>query len=238
MTTGPEATIALNAVYGPVPQGEGPTAGHPRIFVRTYRCNLYCGWCDVPWTWNTDEYPMNNHMEKWRVHDLAAHLETMRAPRTGLVITGGEPMLQGRALTELMYRTEGWWTFTEMETNGTRAPDSDPGGLTHLIDQFNVSPKLRNSGNRDKHRGIDPEWRRVSNKIGKFVVTGPEELNEVAELADELQLAPNRIWVMPEARDVLTLTDRHRRIEHAVMERGWNLTTRMQVVGWGNEPGH
>ena len=69
-------------------QGEGPWAGWPAIFIRFAGCNLRCSWCDTEFEQNA------------AVLSLAALLdhiivlsEDCRCTR--LVLTGGEPLLQG-----------------------------------------------------------------------------------------------------------------------------------------------
>ena len=71
--------------------------------------------------------------------------------------------------------------------------------------------------------------------VFKFVVTDPVELDEVATIADECGLTD--IWIMPEGTDAETLTARQRALAPAVLERGWNLTTRLHILLWGAKRG-
>ncbi|MDP7588184.1 MAG: hypothetical protein FI737_08495 [SAR202 cluster bacterium] len=61
-----------------------------------------------------------------------------------VVITGGKPLLQQVELTPLVESLAAVGYTLEVETNGTIPPL--PGILGH-IGQWNVSPKLRTSGN-------------------------------------------------------------------------------------------
>ena len=63
-----------------------------------------------------------------------------------LVITGGEPLMQQDDLVELVTFLKPEF-YVEVETNGTILPNNE---LTTLVDQWNVSPKTKNSGNPEK----------------------------------------------------------------------------------------
>ena len=63
-----------------------------------------------------------------------------------LVITGGEPLLWQENIVNLMdyiNKVEHFIPFCECETNGTILPDPE---VDRVISQYNVSPKLKNSG--------------------------------------------------------------------------------------------
>ena len=71
--------------------------------------------------------------------------------------------------------------------------------------------------------------------IFKFVVAEPAELDEVASIVDRFSLEP--VWIMPEGTDAETVTARMRVLADPVSARGWNLTTRLHVLVWGDERG-
>ncbi|MFF0413424.1 6-carboxytetrahydropterin synthase [Kitasatospora sp. NPDC004745] len=72
-------------------QGEGPSTGRRAAFVRCC-CNLTCGWCDTPETWDTRRFNLTTESSWWAVEDLAAW--ALEGTEPIIVITGGEPLLQ------------------------------------------------------------------------------------------------------------------------------------------------
>ena len=91
-------------------QGEGRSAGLPCTFVRLSRCNLACQWCDTAYTWRFegDNRPHRDGLRFDRKanqitlseEDVAARIMALGGNR--LVITGGEPLLQGAALARMV----------------------------------------------------------------------------------------------------------------------------------------
>ncbi|MGQ0431846.1 MAG: 7-carboxy-7-deazaguanine synthase QueE [Microthrixaceae bacterium] len=225
--------LVVAEVFGPTFQGEGPSIGRRAGFVRLGRCNLDCAWCDTPYTWDWDRFDPAVELRRTPVASVLAELVAM-APEI-VVVTGGEPLLQQRHLAPLLAgcAAQGW--PVEIETNGTIVPEPAIVGLVH---QWNVSPKLANSG-IELGRRIRPDalaaLRATGRAVFKFVVTHQDELAEVAELAETHRLAP--IWIMPEGTDPTTVTERARQLAQPVLDRGWNLTPRLHVLLWGDERG-
>lgn len=236
-TAAPVATaadeLAVNEVFGPTIQGEGPTAGRRAGFVRLARCNLSCSWCDTPYTWDWSRYDPAREIHRRRPAELLERIEAMGVDR--VVVTGGEPLLQQRRLVPLLEgcRARGW--AVEIETNGTRVP------LAAVVapgTQLNVSIKLANSGLAEARR-IRPTAIRAlagcGQAIFKFVVAAPADLDEVAALADRLGLQP--VWITPEGTTPEAILAATRELADAVVARGWHMGTRLHVLAWGNERG-
>ncbi|GAC1479412.1 MAG: 7-carboxy-7-deazaguanine synthase QueE [Acidimicrobiales bacterium] len=222
--------LVVAEVFGPTFQGEGPSAGRLAMFLRLGRCNLDCSWCDTPYTWDWTRYDRGEELHARAVDDVAAQLGAIGAPL--LVVTGGEPLLQQRALGPLLHRLRPSLARIEVETNGTVTPSAE---LAELVDGWNVSPKLANSG-IDHDRRIKPDILRALAATGraaaKFVVTGPADLDEAATIAGAAGLRD--VWIMPEARDAATLEARLRELAPLVLARGWNLSNRLHVALWGD----
>src|ERR1700674_1282213 len=150
----PTQSLVVSEVFGPTFQGEGPSIGRRCSFLRLGGCNLHCSWCDTPYTWdwtgrNGKKYDPKVELSRMSTADVMASLSATHTEM--LVISGGEPLLQQRALLPLLEAAaeRGWWT--EIETAGTIAPTIE---TTERVSRFNVSPKLANSGNRLERRYV------------------------------------------------------------------------------------
>jgi organic radical activating enzyme len=152
-----------------------------------------------------------------------------------LVVTGGEPLLQQRVLTPLLRECADRGLRIEVETAGTIAPLD---AITQHVSQFNVSPKLANSGNPLTKR-LRPEaldrLQGTGKAIWKFVVTQLSDLQEVDDLVSQYHLFP--IYVMPEGTSADTVLARSRELADPVLARGWNLTSRLHILLYGNRRG-
>lgn len=228
-----DADLVVAEVFGPTFQGEGPSLGRRACFVRLGRCNLDCRWCDTPYTWDWQRYDPATELRRVSVDDIVARL--VAADPEIVVVTGGEPLLQQRRLVPLLEACDRHGWPVEVETNGTLAPDT---ALVPLVARWNVSPKLTNSGVAHDRRVRAAPLRALTatgRAAFKFVVATEDELDEVAELVDAHDLHP--VWIMPEGTDAATVLDRGRRLSEPTLARGWNLTTRLHVLLWGDERG-
>lgn len=228
-------------------QGEGASIGRPSVFVRLSRCNLACHWCDTAYTWR---FEGDNRAHRDGRHfaraanqvttteaDLAERLAGFAEDR--LVITGGEPLLQGAALARMLadLRARKPGLHVEIETNGSVAPHP---ALDPLVDQYNVSPKLAHSGN-PADLALIPErlaaWAADARAYFKFVIAAEADLAEVDALQQAHAIAPERLFVMPEGTDSATLRERSRWLAAAALERGWRFTDRLHIHLYGDTRG-
>ena len=188
---------------------------------------------DTPYTWDWSRYEPAREVHRLSVDELLERIDAMGVDR--LVITGGEPLLEQARLLELLEACAARAWAVEVETNGTRAPLP---AVAALVEQFNVAIKLANSAMAERAR-IRPAAIRALADSGraafKFVVEEPRELDEVAELVDRFGLAP--VWIMPQATTPEMVVEGMRRLSEPVLERGWNMTSRLHVLAWGNERG-
>ena len=224
-------------------QGEGASLGAPAVFLRLSLCNLHCQWCDTPYTWNWEGTPWP-HQDDKKFSKAAQILELSPAEIAPLilkyqcdrlVITGGEPLLQQGELVDLLKFLPGI-PFIEVETNGTQMPTED--FIAAASPQFNVSPKLANSGMKPELR-LKPDvlqfFSTFSNSFFKFVVCNSTDLGEVLKLKQQFEIPPSRIHLMPEGRDSKSLSDRSLWLADICRDHGFRFSPRLHVLLWGNE---
>ena len=132
--------MQVNEIFKSI-QGEGPNFGKPAIFLRTAQCNLKCTWCDTKYTWDWKNYDFQKEVKEMTIDEVKDAILDLEIKH--LVITGGEPLLQQDDLADLLSFLKPDF-YVEVETNCTILPNKM---LTDLIDQWNVSPKTKNSGN-------------------------------------------------------------------------------------------
>jgi 7-carboxy-7-deazaguanine synthase len=228
-------------------QGEGASIGRPSTFIRLSRCNLACVWCDTAYTWRFtgDNRPHRDDEAFERAanqvtlsEDAAAARIAALAPKR-LVITGGEPLLQGpalaRMLTALMaQRPE---MHVEIETNGSVPPHP---ALDALVHQYNVSPKLSHSGN-PAELALAPErlahWAGEPRAWLKFVIAEPADVDEVIALQRAFAIPAARIYLMPEGRSGEILRARGRWLAEICSEHEFNFTDRLHIHLYGDTRG-
>lgn len=165
--------------------------------------------CDTPYTWNwlktpfehPDKYDRKKEIHRMQmdfVIEKLEHLSAINNNLKNLVISGGEPLLQWKALLRIIQKlkAKGWWI--EVETNGTVLPNPM---FLDLIDQINCSPKLENSGDPLSDR-IKPQVLRAFTQLKKttfkFVVSSQIDMEEIVNLVKQYDM--KEVYLMPMGR--------------------------------------
>ncbi|MFM5885462.1 MAG: 7-carboxy-7-deazaguanine synthase QueE [Novosphingobium sp.] len=224
-------------------QGEGRSAGLPCTFVRLSRCNLACSWCDTAYTWRFegDNRPHRDGVTFERKANQVVLSEAEVAARimalggSRLVITGGEPLLQGAQLARMVALLEGH--TVEIETNGTVAPHPE---LDPLVSQYNVSPKLKHSGNSPDMALIPMRistWAKEPKANFKFVISAPEDLAEVIELQSAYAIPGSRIQLMPEGTTSAVIRSRSTWLAPLALDHGLGFSDRLHIHLYGDTRG-
>jgi 7-carboxy-7-deazaguanine synthase len=216
------------------------------MFLRLAGCNLACTWCDTPYTWdwtgkNGTRYSPKNEMRMMTVDEVLGSLLAVdwRGVQPGLVITGGEPLLQQKTLWGLISELHQRDWYIEIETNGTVLPTWP--AAASFVSQYNVSPKLASSGNLLSRRlNLDAlKWfaNRARRACFKFVCTSEADLAEVDSFRAAIPIPPDRVYIMPEGTSAAGLIQKGARLLPSVVARRYNMTTRLHILLSGNMRG-
>lgn len=237
-------------------QGEGNTMGKPSVFMRLQGCNLMCGGR------GTEKDKELHDGATWRCDTIEVWLKGKKHPAqqyaidvfnrfldpflngSQLVITGGEPMLQQDQLIPFL-RMLGKQTSKkiriEVETNGTIMPVHK---FATLIDQFNVSPKLVNSGMNYKARHKKEvikyfsEIARLDHAIFKFVITNKADLEEIKkDFIKPYGINSHRIYLMPGCSTRHEFEQIAPLVVDECMKHGFQFSSRLQINLWNETTG-
>lgn len=193
--------------------------------------------CDTPYTWDASRFDLRAEGKRMTVSQI---LKKVSAGRPELaVITGGEPLLhQGQ---------DGWVPLLsglvehgmkiEVETNGTVAPLQ---ATENRVARFNVSPKLSHSGDaEDKRLNYDILRKLVITgcAVFKFVARDGIDLEQVDKIVQRAQIPNEMVWIMPLGTDAASITQGIEVLAPLVVQRCWNLTTRLHVLAYGDKRG-
>lgn len=131
---------STEGVFGPTLQGEGVNIGVPCAFVRLYGCDFRCTWCDTPFALGKDK---GGSFEEVTAQEIFQRLKALKSSFKWVVLSGGNPLAQGRNLDLLFMELVIAGYEIQVETQGSIAP-------TYLArkhtDFWSISPKLPSAG--------------------------------------------------------------------------------------------
>jgi len=215
-------------------QGEGNNAGKPAVFLRTAECNLKCVWCDTKYTWDWKNYDYSKEVNEMSIKEVRQSLEQFRIRH--LVITGGEPLMQQDDLAELLTFLKPKF-YVEVETNGTILPNNT---LSVLVDQWNVSPKTKNSGN-PLEMCEDNEcytfFSKKKNCYFKYVVESEDDLIEINQLISKHNLEKKRVLLMTQAMTKEEILAKEKNVFTLSKKNSLGFSPRLHVMKWGSQRG-
>lgn len=226
-------TIKISEIFESL-QGEGPSLGEPATFVRLALCNLRCEWCDTRYTWDFARYSYEEEVRELPIADVVSRILSSNPRR--VILTGGEPLVQSAALEALLAQIPPEITV-EIETNGTLSPSA---ALVRRVDQWNVSPKLENSGEAPhRRRKLDALRTLLATERAylKLVVRSDADRDEAVTLIDELAWPRPRVCLMPEAPTPSLHAERAPLVAAMSQTLGVRFSPRLHVLMWGGERG-
>jgi organic radical activating enzyme len=224
--------LAISEMFADTIQGEGIYAGHPATFIRLQGCTLQCTWCDTLDVWpHGNEYSFDEVIEL-----LRPFKEKYKFGRQHIILTGGSPLKQVYQLHRFLEQltiTFGFKPFIECENEAVLMP----GPLLMWVDCWNNSPKLSNSGMKERAR-IKPEVLKVMSDLPnswfKFVVSGPEDWEEILKFP---YISKKQIILMPEGVSQTELNASRDEIVEMAVRHGVRFSDRLHVTIWNKKTG-
>ena len=150
--------------------------GHMTTFIRLAGCNLKCGYCDT--------LPAQVSDNSLTMTPRAVVAEVLTRKPYKVTITGGEPLMQGIELEELVRLLWGYHIFVTIETNGSFPIPVLP--CTWIADY-----KLKGSG-MGKHMQLKNFDSLNNNSYVKFVCTNRADYEEAKAVS--LKLRARHCW--------------------------------------------
>jgi 7-carboxy-7-deazaguanine synthase len=247
-------------------QGEGKLTGVPSLFVRLASCNLRCIWtlpdgsfcrCDTPYASFNAEQDLQ--LSTNEVFELIKH---NIGDLNHVVITGGEPLLQHKALAILTNRLKTELNLhLTVETNGTLFAED----VAQHIDLFSISPKLSNSdpspqkiekyglrpagplnyhASKRKNTEVLQEYINFCNSTGKemqlkFVIGQKDDYIEIKKefLENLYNWKKDDIMLMPLGATPEELKTTSNMVLEMAIKNGWRFASRMHIDLFGPIPG-
>ncbi len=205
------------------------------MFVRTSGCNLRCVWCDTPYTsWNPEGSNLTLDEIVRRVLEYKAAY---------LVLTGGEPMIAPESQPLTSRLSEAGLHIT-VETAGTVFNPV-------ACNLMSISPKLKNSVPLQREGG---KWAEQHERLRfqpdvlrrliaaypyqlKFVVSGPEDMDEIENICEAAGADKERVMLMPEGTRREIIHERSLWMVEICKSRGYRFSPRLHVDLWGDRRG-
>lgn len=225
--------MQVNEIFKSI-QGEGPNFGKPAIFLRTAQCNLKCTWCDTKYTWDWKNYDFQKEVKEMTVDEVKDAILDLEIKH--LVITGGEPLLQQDDLADLLSFLKPDF-YVEVETNCTILPNKM---LTDLIDQWNVSPKTKNSGNPlelCENNECYYFFANQENCFFKYVVENESDIPEIKKFVTKYNIPENRVQLMTQASTKEEISMKEKSISELAKLHNFSFSPRLHVAMWGSQRG-
>jgi organic radical activating enzyme len=231
-----EDKLAIAEMFGDTIQGEGISVGVPSTFIRMQGCTLKCVWCDTLTVWPFgNEYSFDEIFEMFENHGLIDKFNNGQH----LILTGGSPLKQQIQLTEFIHQFIRKYTFKpfiEVENEAVLLPNPE---FEKFVDQWNNSPKLANSGMKERVR-IKPQiishMSSLENSWFKFVVQNEDEWKEIEK--DYLPFIDKRqIILMPEGQTQDELSKTREIVADLAISKGVRFTDRLHITIWNKKTG-
>lgn len=232
--------LAIAELFCNTIQGEGVYTGVCATFVRLQGCTLKCVWCDTLDVWpHGNEYSFKEIFEMFEsVDDL---IDRFKNHSQHLVLTGGSPLLQQERLVSFVNQFMNRYSFKpfiQVENECVLFPTID---FELLVDCWNNSPKLTNSGMKERARlkpDVIQHMAKKRNSWFKFVVNGQEDWSEIEAnfLATGL-IYRSQVILMPQGDTQEKLNLNRERVADLAIREDVRFSDRLHVTIWNKKTG-
>ena len=228
--------LAISELFCDTIQGEGASTGVLSTFLRLQGCTLKCVWCDTLEVWpNGNEYSFDEIFELFESVGLIERLKEGQH----LILTGGSPLKQQKQLIEFINKFRDKYLFVpyiEIENEGVLIPSKE---MFDIVGQWNNSPKLANSGMKERVRYKPEVIKKLSsfdNSWFKFVVECDEDWEEI----NEFFLSPglirkSQIILMPQGQTQEELNISRPIAADMAIKYGVRFSDRLHVTIWNKK---
>ena len=224
-------------------EGEGEYVGHPSVFMRLSMCNLTCkGFASADSPKGCDSFISWSVKNRMTCSDVLDHMDSegfTKHLRNGAIwkITGGEPLIQQKALLDLVrdfVKRNGFIPHIDFETNATIQPDD---AWKAYKATYTTSPKLSNNGDpvEKRYKPAVLRWHVENNSGFKFVVSSQQDMDEILEryINDPDVLIPShRVWLMPCCGSRKEHIDVAPVVADICKNHGFKFSPRLQLIIW------
>ena len=230
--------LKVSQLFYDTVQGEGIYAGTPAIFLRLHGCTLNCLYCDTKDIWKEGVL-----IEVDEIIDIFSEYNLFFKLQQGahLVITGGSPLLQQKALSVLFENLaekglekfpKGFLFFIEMENECIIKPTPE---ILRFVTHWNNSPKLPSSGYTFTPPA--PAYLKLfSNSTYKFVIQDEEDWQYLQRHYIETGvLKKKQIILMPCAKNKKELLDIQEFVMSLCIKENIRYGDRLHIRFWDDK---
>ena len=227
-------------------EGEGVYIGQPSVFMRMSMCNLTCqGFKSAAAPYGCDSFVSWSVKNKLTFEEIAEIFESNGYKdqlKAGAILkyTGGEPLVQQKALLEFTDFIFDRWKFKpriDFETNATIMPLSEWKEKYHTT--FTTSPKLSSNGDSEDKR-YKPEvlkWHAkqslTNHSSFKFVVRNEQDVAEIFEkYIRAFDIPRSKVWFMPMCGSRAEHIEVAPAVAELAKEYGVNFSPRLHLLIW------
>lgn len=224
-------------------EGEGEYVGQPSVFMRLSMCNLTCkGFASADSPHGCDSFvswSVKNRLTVQEILDMLDNEGYTKHLRDGAIwkITGGEPLIQQKALLELIRQfaqRNGFIPKIDFETNATIEPQEEWSAYRVT---YTTSPKLSNNGDPEEKRYKPAvlRWHVSAGSGFKFVINEQKDLDEVYEKYinhPDVLVPKHRVWLMPCCGSRAEHVEKATMVAELAKLHDMKFSPRLQLIIW------